>query len=300
MNLFNEKINNWQDWGRVFQSIHAFEPLAKYIMSKESLPQAELKNLTPGTNAVFRAGDYVIKIFAPKESGNDQTPDMKTEIYASRRANLLGISAPKVIADGFVQDKYLFGYLITEYINGREFIDAEKDMTALMKVEAGRNLRNIADAMNTPCERFNDIDIFSDSYVTSRFTEFPESFRHERLSYIRNHRYSESVFVHGDLFGDNVLISDSGKLYIIDFADAVKAPICYEHALVAVDFFRFDKHLIKGFFGDMGREELIEICFNGILIHNFGYGVIKEHIGRPEEFRCLDDLRKKMYEKTML
>jgi aminoglycoside phosphotransferase (APT) family kinase protein len=267
-------------------------------MRKESLPKAELKNLTPGTNAVFRAGDYVIKIFAPKESGNDQTPDMKTEIYASRRANLLGISAPKVIAEGFVQDKYLFGYLITEYINGREFIHAEKDMTAQMRFEAGRKLRNISDAMNTPCEHFNDIDIFSDSYINSRFTEFPESFRDERLSYIRNHRYSESVFVHGDLFGDNALISDGGKLYIIDFADSVLAPVCYEYALIAIDFFRFDKHLIKGFFGNIGREELTEICFNGILIHNFGCGVIKEHIGRPEELNCLDDLRKRIYEKT--
>lgn len=185
MNLFTEQINSWQDWGQVFQSIPAFTPLIRYIMQKENLPNAEIKNLTPGTNAVFQIGDYVIKIFAPKESGKDQTPDMKTEIFASKLANTLGIAAPKVIADGFICDKYRFGYLITEYINGQEFLKADKEMTPDMKIKAGRQLRQISDAMNTPCKPFNNIDIFSDDYVTSRFTKFPEKFQKERLSYIK-------------------------------------------------------------------------------------------------------------------
>lgn len=297
MNLFTEQINSWQDWGQVFQSIPAFTPLVRYIIQKENLPIAEINNLTPGTNAVFHIGDYVIKIFAPKESGKDQTPDMKTEIFASKRANALGIAAPKVIADGFICDKYRFGYLITEYINGQEFLKAEKEMTPNMKINAGRQLRQISDAMNTPCEPFNNIDIFSDEYVKSRFTEFPERFRKERLSYIKDHCYSASVFVHGDLFGDNVIVSDNGEFYIIDFADAVLAPVCYEYALIAIDFFRFDKHLMKGFFGDIGLDRLTEICFDGVLIHNFGDDVVDEHLGKPEEFKCLDDLRNRIYEK---
>ena len=297
MNLFTEEINNWQDWGNVFQSIPAFKPLVEYIFKKANLPFTQIENLTPGTNAVFRVGDYVIKIFAPKESGQDQTPDMKTEVFASKRANNLGISAPKVISDGFINDKYCFGYLITEYINGQEFLEAEKEMTAEMKINTGRQLRKICGAMNKPCEPFNNIDIFSSEYINSRFTDFLKQFQNERLSYIKEHNYSESVFVHGDLFGDNVVVSDNGKFYIIDFADAVLAPVCYEYALIAIDFFRFDKHLMKGFFGDSSIEILAEICFDGILIHNFGDSVIAEHLGKPEEFRCLEDLRKRIYEK---
>ena len=103
--------------------------------------------------------------------------------------------------------------------------------------------------------------------------------------------------MHGDLFGDNVIVADDGKIFLIDFADAVLAPVCYEYALIAIDFFRFDKHLIKGFFGDIELDKLSEICFDGILIHNFGDSVIAEHLGKAEEFMCLDDLRKRIYEK---
>ena len=123
MNVFTAKINNWDDWGRIFQSIPTFSPLVEYILQKENLPPAEIENLTPGTNAVFRVGKYVIKIFAPAESGIDQTLDLHTELFSTRRANELGVAAPKLITDGYVDDKYRFGYMITEYING---IEAEK------------------------------------------------------------------------------------------------------------------------------------------------------------------------------
>ena len=69
--LFNEPIHNWNEWGAIFQSIEAFTPLAREIFRRERLAFSGLENLTPGTNAVFRAGDYVVKIFAAKESGFD-------------------------------------------------------------------------------------------------------------------------------------------------------------------------------------------------------------------------------------
>ncbi|MDR0641084.1 MAG: hypothetical protein LBG07_01325, partial [Treponema sp.] len=73
--LFNGEINNWQDWSRVFQSINSFSPLAEFIFAKENIPFLEIKNLTPGTNAVFKVGGNVVKIYAPIESGIDQTFD---------------------------------------------------------------------------------------------------------------------------------------------------------------------------------------------------------------------------------
>lgn len=280
MNLFTERIDNWQDWSMLFQSIPAFETPIKHILQKESLPVSVIENLTPGTNAVFKVGSYVVKIFAPSESGKDQTPDMYTEKYAARHAKRLGASVPKVIADGFIKDKYRFGYIISEYIKGIEFIEAERTMNSSEKIEAGRKLRNITDSFNTPCKPFNNIDIFSDEYINKRFINFPENFRRERLEYIKSYKYSPNVFVHGDLFGDNVIVSDDGTLYLIDFADAVLAPVCYEHALIAIDFFSFDNYLLKGFFGNISCDELTEICLSGILIHNFGDDVIEEHIGQ--------------------
>ena len=79
---FTETIQNWQDWAAVFQSISVFEPLIRAILQKEKLPLGKVTQLTPGTNAVFRVEQLVIKIYAPKESGMDQTSDQKTELFA--------------------------------------------------------------------------------------------------------------------------------------------------------------------------------------------------------------------------
>ena len=62
MSLFTAQINNWDDWGKLFQSISAFTPLVEHIFHKENLPYANIENLKPGTNAVFKVGEYVIKI----------------------------------------------------------------------------------------------------------------------------------------------------------------------------------------------------------------------------------------------
>ena len=68
--LFNADIHDWPSWSKVFQSIEAFEPLIKYIFSKHKLLFSAIEKLKPGTNGVFKVGAYVVKIFAPKESGN--------------------------------------------------------------------------------------------------------------------------------------------------------------------------------------------------------------------------------------
>jgi thiamine kinase-like enzyme len=294
MSLFTEQINSWQDWGRVFQSISAFTPLVEHIMDKENLTPAKIENLTPGTNAVFKVGSYIVKIFAPAESGIDQTPDLQTELFAVQRANEIGVSAPKLTADGFVEDKYRFAYIITEYIEGVEFTEAVKVMTDEQKIIIGRKLRGVTDKMNTPCKPFNSIDVINDKGRYRRWDKYPERFKAERLAYLQSRNYGEKVFVHGDLCGDNILLTPDGDIYIIDFADAVLAPIVYEHALVAVELFDLNKALLQGYFGIHSSDELTEICFEGLLIHDFGGDIAEQHIGRPDELQCLEDLRRKL------
>ena len=66
--LFQNNIHNLSSWGQVFQSIEAWEPLINFILKKEKLPVSKIENLEPGSNAVFKSGSHVVKIFAPKES----------------------------------------------------------------------------------------------------------------------------------------------------------------------------------------------------------------------------------------
>ncbi len=54
--LFTCQIENWRDWGKVFQSTAAFTPLAQKIFRQEGLEFTGLENLTPGTNAGIPRG----------------------------------------------------------------------------------------------------------------------------------------------------------------------------------------------------------------------------------------------------
>ena len=294
MALFKESINCWSDWGRVYQSIPAFCDLAQAILKKENLPLYNLEHLTPGTNAVFKVGEYVIKIFAPTESGIDQSSDLKTEIFSINRAKSLGVLTPKIIAVGFIEDSYRFDYIITEYIESKLFHDFSSDMSNCEKLLFGRKLREITDTLNTSCESFNSLDIILDKERNVRWNRYQDSFKEERLSYITGYDYGNRVFVHGDLCSDNILISQKGDIYIIDFADSVVAPICYEHGHIAVELFDFTRSYTKGFFGDCSVEELTDICFNGLLIHDFGADIIKEHVGDELGFHTLEELYKQI------
>ena len=292
MSLFTGQISNWNEWGDIFQSIPAFMPLVGHILAKEKLPMSTMENLTPGTNAVFKVGEYVIKIFAPTESGMDQSLDLQTELFATSRANRLGISAPQLITHGVIDDKYRFAYMITEYIHGTELVDAVKHMTDTEKTDIARRLRRMTDTMNTPCESFNGIDVINDKGRYRRWDDrYSDSFKSERLDYIKSHDFGEKVFVHGDLCLDNILLTPQRELFIIDFADAVLAPRIYEHALMPFSF-ELDPALIRGYFADYSAAGFIEMCFNGLLIHDFGGDIVMDFLKDAGSFEDLGDLRR--------
>jgi len=296
MSLFHHAIAGWRDWSQVYQSIPAFTPLAEYILRKENLPVVPLEHLTPGTNAVFRAGDYVLKIYAPPESGFNEPDELQTEIFSAQRAGRLGLNAPKLIAEGLVKDKYDFAYMIMEFIPGIELKEAVKAMTDDEKFAIAQKLRAATDRMNTPCEAFNNIDALHDRHRWERWDKFSERLRKERAAWIETHDFGAFVFCHGDLCGDNILISPQGEIYIIDFADALPAPIDYEHALLAAEF-DYDPALMQGYFGEEPVDTLAERCFAGTLIHDFGGDIAAQRIARPEEVDCLEELRQVLYQK---
>jgi aminoglycoside phosphotransferase (APT) family kinase protein len=293
--LFTATINGWTSWAQVYQSIEDFQPLIEYIFSLHHLPYTEIAHCTPGTNAVFKVGHLVVKIFAPKESGMDTESDYHTELFGIERANQLCISAPQLVASGRVQDKYVFPYLVMEHISGESFDQLESRMTDQEKIEFAQQLRAITDLMNTPCEPFNGYQVVNRALECKRWHKFPQSIQAERQEYLRQYKLTNPVYVHGDINPDNVLIDSTGKLYLIDFADAVLAPVEYELASIVCQVFCFEEPYLTGYLGKYDPMKIAEQCFVGLLLHDFGADIIQDNLGLVEEITSLAVLKERIY-----
>lgn len=288
-NLFMEKITCWEDWGRIFQSICAFKELITYIFAKEGLPKAEITHLTPGTNAVFRVGDYVVKIYAPRESGMDQTQSRQTELFAADFAKRNGIATPSVVAWGEVCDTYTFAYMIMKHVDARELGEVLTCCTAKEQFLLGAQLGRLIRAMNIPCRPFNQIQVISDPDRSKRWRPYREAFRRERAAYLKSRDLGEFVFTHGDLCTDNVLVGKEGELVAIDFGDAVLAPRCYEPSLLAFEYRRYPAFL-RGCWQGKDLKLMAEQVFDGILIHDFGGDIVKSVFPDATQYGKVEEL----------
>lgn len=299
MELFHESIFCWKDWGRVYQSLESFRELIGYIYKKEGIECGTLSHCTPGTNAVFRAGDTIIKIFAPVESGFNMESDYRTERFGIMRANALGIPSPTLLASGEVNDKYRFDYIIMDYIDGRELGEHRNGIGDAEKMRIGRELRKITDRLNRPCEAPNAVDAKKRAYKAVRWKGFSDRFNRERCRYLDRIPEEEMVYVHGDLTLDNILVDRDGRFVVIDFADSLLAPACYELPVLLLEVFEFGRPYLLGYFGsemerDSAEEEIAEQCLTGLLLHDYGGDLIRSHIGDPTEIEGIGDLKKRL------
>jgi len=281
--LFMQNIKDEKSWANISQQVAVFTPLIENILKCESLPFEDVLNTEKSTNAVFKVGNLIIKIFPPREAG-DESDDMErafiSELFGLKRASSIGVSVPKLLASGIIKDKYDFPYIVSEFIYGVDLRLIYNDMDSDKKYDLGRKLRKITDKLNTPCEPFNRID-YSEGLTDEGYNGwlldlgYQENFLNERNNYIHslNLDKNEFVFCHGDIAICNILYDSHGELHIIDFASSVLAPVCVDHVYVAF-WGDFDNAFIRGYFGEITIDELVDICFNGFLLSINGIDVL--------------------------
>ena len=225
MALFQHTICDWDSWEAVYQDADAWKSLVMYILAREGLPTGELELLPPGTNAVFGVGDMVVKIFAPDESRSAWEgygeAKYQAEVFGLRRAESAGIRAPRVYVTGVVEDAYRFRYLVMERVWGERFEEATKQFDDTQKRAVGRQLRAMADALNSSCEDWGSMDVVARARDSRQWDEFPPSFQAERLAYLEMLPSRERVYVHGDMHAENLLVAADGEIILLDFADSV-------------------------------------------------------------------------------
>lgn len=288
--LFQEEINNIDTWAKVFQSIDSFKPMIQYLFDKHELPYSPIEHCIPGSNAVFKVGAYIVKIFAPMEAQVGHDMDYFTEKYGITRALRMNLTAPNLVAFGELFDKYIFRYFVLEYIDGTALSACHTLLSSEQKRWIGQQLRGFTDRLDRPCRRFNAHDLFN-SPAEMRWKNFSTQFQTERKAYISTLSIENLVYVHGDLNRDNILIKSDGGICVIDYADGLQAPIEFEYAVLICDAFQFDSSYLQGFFGDFNKDNLIELCLRGLLIHDFGYNLILDCFGDVNEISSIPYLR---------
>ena len=294
---FKEEINGWDSWGKVFNSLYAFRELVQVIFEKEGIQvREEIENLTPGTNAVFKAGDIVIKIFAPDESGLGTEIDYQTELSVMKYLGEKGVAAPGIIACGEVKDRYLFRYILMEYAKGEEAGRVLPRCTTEQKKEIVKQLKRVLKILNQPAEELlPKRDLKKQAAGNFRLMGLSPSLIQELEDCMQKQEVSNCCLVHGDITGENVLIDSEGTLRLIDFADCNLAPAYYELAPIVFELFRGDKEYVSEFVGETNREEFFEQLMKGLALHDFCGNLIKDYLTRLqipyESVQDLEELR---------
>ncbi len=272
--FFTEEVKPWEN---VFQSIPAFEALIKEIFRREGLTFTEMTHLTPGTNVVFRVGDHVVKVFAPPESGFGSAEFFDAELEAMNRALQASINAPRVVATGCVQDKYVFKYMIMDYIQGQEAGDLVVGFNYERKLTFVSELKDILKKINTipssfdeaACERF----IKNRALSNKNWKRANPELYLQVSDRVKNLKLTDYAYVHGDITGENVIIDSNDDIFVIDFADSIIAPKEYEYSPIIFELLKADKELARMF--AEGIDEFWNKLFRSALIHEYSYECVK-------------------------
>ena len=216
MYLFDRDITSWEKWGKTFQNIDAFSQLIKHIFKTEGLPLMGIENTTPGTNAVFLCGQFVVKIYAPKQTGIPES-EYRSELEALRRAAMQGVPVPKIFASGYVEDKYGFYYMITERAQGREARKILPEYSYDEKFRFVQQLNGALNSMNTRAP-FSGERLKSHALNNEKWDIFSLETKLQIREAIESIKFPDMVYVHGDLTGENIIINRD-EMNILDFGE---------------------------------------------------------------------------------
>lgn len=200
-----------------------------------------------------------------------------------------GISTPRLIAHGMIQDTYLFYYLITEYCPGEEVGTWLESASPSQLKDLVRQLKELLQTMHRPADGLiPPVDLLGRALGNPRLERLPVSLRDELAERAARLNLADPVLVHGDLTGENILIGANIQPIIIDCADACLAPWWYELAPLVFELFHCRKDLLRLFAGT-DPETFVEQVMEAVCLHDFGANILWDTAAR-EGIPCFSHL----------
>lgn len=185
-----------------------------------------------------------------------------------------GISTPRLIAHGKIQDAYLFYYLVTEYCPGEEAGTWLESASPSQLEDFIRQLKGLLQTLHRPAERLiPPVDLLGRALDNPRRERLPVSLRDEMAERASKLNLTNTVLVHGDLTGENILIGADNQPIIIDCADACLAPWWYELAPLVFELFHCRGSLLR-LFMDTAPEAFVEQVLDAVCLHDFGANML--------------------------
>ena len=316
-------IHDWADWSAVFTDAELWQPaIARLWAEKPSLAArtgiGRIETVTagfPGTCAVFIINQTaVIKLFPPLVAGDFERERAVYRLLDGRLPEL-----PRLLADGVLRDRIAWPYLVTSFLSGAAWRDAQAAMPPAQQWAVARALgervRRVHETPIRPGLGWPPADAWP-RFVATRLAEAPAALRAalpervvaeaEALLSATDWFANAPRLLHADLTQDHALVTQRGDGWqltgLLDWADAEVGDPVYEWVALYFGFSGRDVALLRACMAGYDPDGAARLpnrrrLLATTLLHRFGAHIIAGVL--PDEVRRdlsgLDELAGRLF-----
>ncbi|MGI6239056.1 MAG: phosphotransferase family protein [Christensenellales bacterium] len=288
------KTIGWHNWGAIMCDTELFAPLVAQALARHDLPSAPIEAGYPGTHAVFRAGECVVKLYAPLD-----LPDAYAEVRAYRASRALPM-LPRLLGEGILQaGGYDWTYLITRHVPGVAAREVWAGLSPAARRHAMRALGAWSRAYHALPDPFAQPSPLSAAgFVRGRagmveknaaaLAEHPAFLELARANLDALMQREPITLLHADLTEDHLII-DGARYHVIDLADSRMGLESAEWLCVYFELARMDTDAFFEYIEASGRNWDAHARMDMMscaLLHGFGASILNswgERTGRTME-----------------